>query len=189
MCGGIIFHPCYPIRALRQIRKSIQASVSTSNYRSFFSSSWLMMTSCPEASWDFLVMDSRSASTRIFSLVRLSAFFSPERTFPSNAGVRMRGDIFNVTFNWIIILQQTQNSSDNINPVAQINPSNVLNFGRLADRPLSIIMFYIQVTSREPSPSSCCPWELQTSSNTGSKPLKGTQSKFNHELLSCSSSL
>lgn len=52
-------------------------------YRSFFSSSWLMRTSCPEASWDFLLMDSSSASTRFFSLARSSALFSPERTFPS----------------------------------------------------------------------------------------------------------
>lgn len=42
-----------------------------------------MWTSCPEASWDFLVMDSSSASMRTFSFASTSAFFSPERTFPS----------------------------------------------------------------------------------------------------------
>lgn len=61
---------------------------SSPSYLSFFSSSWLMCTSCPEASWDFLDMDSSSASTRVFSLARASARFSPERTLPSSAGER-----------------------------------------------------------------------------------------------------
>lgn len=61
----------------------VGGAVGPLRYLSFFSSSWLMWTSCPEASWDFLVMDSSSASMRIFSLARTSAFFSPERTFPS----------------------------------------------------------------------------------------------------------
>lgn len=44
-----------------------------------------MMTSCPEASWDFLVIDSSSASTRILSLRSASVFFSPKRTLLSKA--------------------------------------------------------------------------------------------------------
>lgn len=66
-------------------------------YLSFFSSSWLMLTSCPEASWDFLVMDSSSASTRIFSLARMSAFFSTERTLPSSAGGKEICTVSNIT--------------------------------------------------------------------------------------------
>lgn len=61
-------------------------NTAPSPYLSFFSSSWLMLTSCPEASWDFLVMVSNSASTRIFSLARTSDFFSTERSLPSSAG-------------------------------------------------------------------------------------------------------
>lgn len=45
-----------------------------------------MWTSCPEASWDFLVMASSSASKHIFSLAKDSALFSLEQTFPSIAG-------------------------------------------------------------------------------------------------------
>lgn len=69
-------------------------------YLSFFSSSWLMWTSCPEASWDFLVTASSSASKHIFSLAKDSALFSLEQTFPSIAD---RQDTENMLF-WMSLL-------------------------------------------------------------------------------------
>ncbi len=59
-------------------------------YLSFFRSSWLIITSWPDASWDFLVMDSSSASKRVFSLTSPSAAFSPKRTFSFKATHKMQ---------------------------------------------------------------------------------------------------
>lgn len=59
-------------------------------YLSFFRSSWLIITSWPDASWDFLVMDSSSASKRVFSLTSPSAAFSPKLTFSSKATHKMQ---------------------------------------------------------------------------------------------------
>lgn len=90
MTADIVFHSSFPLSA----EADCKIDTASSPYLSFFSSSWLMLTSCPEASWDFLVMDSSSVSKRTFSLAMASTFFSPERTLPSSAGRRERRSKF-----------------------------------------------------------------------------------------------